>query len=119
MNRGLFGLEQNWVGDIRHNDAVQRTLSTWQSIEAQMAKEQLETNPARFLPEVVAEDLDGDVVPLDIDRPMAEIRAELSKHPIRTRLSLTGTMEPGVQGAGRRSRGSWRLRRQVTCAYSR
>jgi len=54
--------------------------------------EQLETNPARFLPEVVAEDLDGDVVPLDIDRPMTEIRAELSKHPIRTRLSLTGTM---------------------------
>ena len=44
LNRGLFGLEENWVGDIRDNDAVQRTLSTWQSIEAQMAKEQLETN---------------------------------------------------------------------------
>ena len=54
--------------------------------------EQLETNPARFLPEIDEEQAAGDVVPIDIDRPMDEIRAELSKHPIRTRLSLTGSM---------------------------
>jgi fumarate hydratase class I len=52
--------------------------------------EQLETDPARFLPEV--EPPAGDVVRVDLDRPMDEIRAELSRHPIRTRLSLSGTM---------------------------
>jgi fumarate hydratase, class I len=54
--------------------------------------EQLETDPARFLPEVTDEHLDDDVVRIDLSRPMAEIRAELSKHPVRTRLSLTGPM---------------------------
>ena len=54
--------------------------------------EQLETNPARFLPEVTEEHLDGDVVQVDLNRPMADIRAELSKYPIRTRLSLSGSM---------------------------
>ena len=54
--------------------------------------EKLETNPARFLPEITDADLGGDVVSIDLNRPMAEIRAELSKYPIRTRLSLSGSM---------------------------
>jgi fumarate hydratase, class I len=52
--------------------------------------EQLETNPARFLPEIEEQSLPGEVVAIDLHRPMEEIRAELSRHPIRTRLSLTG-----------------------------
>ncbi|MCU1452404.1 MAG: fumarate hydratase [Acidimicrobiales bacterium] len=52
--------------------------------------EDLERNPARFLPEVTDDHLGGDVVHIDLNRPMAEIRAELSKHPVKTRLSLTG-----------------------------
>jgi fumarate hydratase class I len=54
--------------------------------------EQLEENPARFLPEISPEELGGEVVGIDLDRPMNEIRAELSKHPVATRLSLTGTL---------------------------
>ena len=54
--------------------------------------EQLETNPVRFLPEVTASDLDAKVVKIDLNRPMAEIRAELSKHPIKTRFTLDGPM---------------------------
>jgi fumarate hydratase class I len=55
--------------------------------------EQLETDPARFLPETTDEHLDdADVVRINLDQPMGEIRAELSKHPVRTRLSLTGTL---------------------------
>jgi fumarate hydratase class I len=54
--------------------------------------EQLEEHPSRFLPEVVDEDLGADVVRIDLRRPMKEILAELSKHPVATRLSLTGPM---------------------------
>ena len=54
--------------------------------------EQLETNPARFLPDVDAGSLEGEVVAIDLNRPMAEIRAELSKHPIKTRFVLNGPM---------------------------
>jgi fumarate hydratase class I len=54
--------------------------------------EQLEHDPARFLPEVDDAALGGDVVRVDVSRPMAEIRAELSRHPVKTRLSLTGPM---------------------------
>jgi fumarate hydratase class I len=54
--------------------------------------EQLEKDPAKYLPEVTDGDLDGDVVKIDLSRPMNEIRAELSKHPVKTRLSLTGPM---------------------------
>jgi fumarate hydratase, class I len=57
--------------------------------------EQLETDPARFLPEVSSEELGGDVVKIDLNRPMSEIRAELSKHPVKTRLSLSGTIVVG------------------------
>ncbi len=54
--------------------------------------EQLETNPARFLPEVTHEELGGDVVPIDLNRPMPEILAQLREHPVATRLSLTGPL---------------------------
>ncbi|MBB6037537.1 fumarate hydratase [Phytomonospora endophytica] len=56
--------------------------------------EQLETDPASYLPETTAEDLasEEDVVRVDLNRPMAEIRAELSKYPVKTRLSLTGPL---------------------------
>src|SRR5438128_1738038 len=54
--------------------------------------EELETNPARFLPEVTDETLGGDVVAIDLARPMAEIRRTLSQYPIKTRLSLSGPL---------------------------
>ena len=54
--------------------------------------ERLEKNPARFLPEIIDEELGGDVTNIDLNRPMVEIRAELSKYPIKTRLSLSGSM---------------------------
>jgi fumarate hydratase class I len=54
--------------------------------------EQLEEDPARYLPEVTNEDLSAAVVPIDLEQPMDDIRAELSKHPVKTRLSLTGTL---------------------------
>ncbi|MGH9135540.1 MAG: fumarate hydratase [Acidimicrobiales bacterium] len=55
--------------------------------------EQLERDPARFLPDVTAEHLDdGDAVRIDLNRPMPEILAELSKQPVKTRVMLTGPM---------------------------
>ncbi len=54
--------------------------------------EQLEMDPAKYLPETTAEDLEGEVVKIDLRRPMSEIRAELSRYPIRTRLSLSGPL---------------------------
>jgi len=54
--------------------------------------EQLEEDPARYLPEVTNEDLSAAVVPIDLEQPMDDIRAELSKYPVKTRLSLTGTL---------------------------
>lgn len=55
--------------------------------------EQLETDPARFLPETEDTHLDaGDVVKIDLSRPMDEVLAELTKHPVKTRLSLTGPL---------------------------
>jgi fumarate hydratase class I len=53
--------------------------------------EQLDTDPARFLPEPQARD-EGKAVHIDLNRPMSEIRAALGKHPIRTRVLLTGKM---------------------------
>src|SRR5246127_248236 len=52
--------------------------------------EQLETDPAKYLPEVTDDALSAEVVRLDLNRPMSELRAELSKYPVKTRLSLTG-----------------------------
>src|SRR5690606_8221384 len=54
--------------------------------------EELERDPARFLPDVRAEALSEDVVRIDLNRPMSEIRAQLSKCPVKTRVMLTGPM---------------------------
>ena len=54
--------------------------------------EQLEENPATYLPDVTDDQLDGKVVRINLDRPMREVLAALSKYPVATRLSLTGTM---------------------------
>jgi len=54
--------------------------------------ERLETDPAQYLPDTGEEELDADVVRIDLSRPMDEIRAELSRYPIKTRLALTGPM---------------------------
>ena len=55
--------------------------------------EQLEEDPATYLPEVTQDDLiDADVVPVDLNQPMAQIRAQLSRYPVKTRLSLSGPM---------------------------
>ena len=54
--------------------------------------EELERDPAKYLPEVTPDQLASDVVALDLNRPMSALRAELSRHPIKTRLSLSGPM---------------------------
>ena len=54
--------------------------------------EQLETDPAQFLPETTDEHLNDNVVAIDLNQPMDAVRAELSKHPVKTRVSLTGTI---------------------------
>ena len=54
--------------------------------------EELERDPAHFLPETTDEHLDDNVVAIDLNQPMDAIRAELSKHPVKTRVSLTGTI---------------------------
>jgi fumarate hydratase class I len=54
--------------------------------------EQLETNPARYLPEPAERELPGEVVRVDLHRPMREILATLTQYPIRTRLSLRGPL---------------------------
>jgi fumarate hydratase class I len=54
--------------------------------------EQLEADPAKYLPEPGKAEAGGEVVHIDLRRPMKEIRAELSRHPVKTRLSLRGPM---------------------------
>jgi len=54
--------------------------------------EQLERDPARFLPEITEDELSDEVVTVDLNRPMDEIRAQLSALPVKTRLSLTGPL---------------------------
>ncbi|CUR56821.1 anaerobic class I fumarate hydratase [metagenome] len=56
--------------------------------------EQLETDPAHYLPDTTEQHLiqGGEVVRIDLNQPMPEIRAELSRHPVKTRLSLTGPL---------------------------
>jgi fumarate hydratase class I len=54
--------------------------------------EALERDPAKYLPEVTRDELGDDVVRIDLNRPMDEIRAELSRYPVKTRLSLSGPM---------------------------
>jgi fumarate hydratase class I len=54
--------------------------------------EELERDPAHFLPDTTDEHLDDNVVKIDLNQPMDAVRAELSKYPVKTRLSLTGTI---------------------------
>ena len=54
--------------------------------------EKLETEPAHFLPATTAEDLATDEIKIDLNQPMQAILAQLSKHPAKTRVSLTGTL---------------------------
>ena len=54
--------------------------------------EELERDPAHFLPDTTDEHLDDNVVKIDLNKPMDAVRAELSKHPVKTRVSLTGTI---------------------------
>jgi fumarate hydratase class I len=57
--------------------------------------EELERNPGRFIPERYRMKRDGGAVKIDLNRPMKEILAELSKHPVKTQLSLSGTLIVG------------------------
>ncbi len=54
--------------------------------------EQLVSNPAQYLPEVTSEELGGPVVRVDLNRPMTDILGDLSRHPVKTRLALSGPM---------------------------
>ncbi|MDR0849383.1 MAG: fumarate hydratase [Propionibacteriaceae bacterium] len=54
--------------------------------------EQLEFDPGQYLPETSDEELGGKVVEIDLNQPMTDVLAKLSKYPVKTRLSLTGTM---------------------------
>jgi fumarate hydratase class I len=54
--------------------------------------EQLETDPSKYMPEIDETKLSESMVKIDLNQPMADILAELSKHPVKTRLSLTGTI---------------------------
>ncbi|WP_350333704.1 fumarate hydratase [Coralliovum pocilloporae] len=54
--------------------------------------EQLEEHPAKYMPDIKDDDLSGDVVKVDLNRSMSEILGQLTRHPIKTRLSLSGTI---------------------------
>jgi fumarate hydratase class I len=57
--------------------------------------EALERDPARYLPDVAGDELTADVVAVDLDQPMDAVRSQLSQHPVKTRLALTGTLVVG------------------------
>jgi fumarate hydratase class I len=57
--------------------------------------EELERDPAKYLPAVQSEELSDDVVRIDLNQPMDQIRAQLTRHPVKTRLSLSGTLVVG------------------------
>ena len=57
--------------------------------------EQLETDPARFLPDEAEDQLSDEVIHIDLNQPMDAIRNQLSQYPVKTRLSLTGTLVVG------------------------
>ena len=54
--------------------------------------EQLETEPAKYMPDIDESEFEGGFVAIDLTQPMDDILAELSRHPVKTRLSLTGTI---------------------------
>ena len=77
--------------------AIAVSCSADRQVKAKITKdgifiEQLETEPAHFLPETTDEHLADNVVKVDLNQSMAAIRAELSKYPVKTRLSLSGTI---------------------------
>lgn len=57
--------------------------------------ERLEKHPARLIPEAMRHGTEGEVVKVDLNRPMDEIRKQLSQYPVSTRLSLSGTIVVG------------------------
>ena len=57
--------------------------------------EELERDPAKYLPEITEVELSSDVVQIDLNQPMDQIRAQLTQHPVKTRLSLNGTLVVG------------------------
>jgi len=70
---------------------------TWTNIKARIDREgiwleELERNPGRFIPDKYRGRHEHGVVRVDLNRPMKEILAELTKHPVTTQLSLTGTL---------------------------
>lgn len=54
--------------------------------------EQLETDPSKYMPDIDEAALSSSTVSIDLNQPMSAILAELTKHPVKTRLSLTGTI---------------------------
>ena len=77
--------------------AIAVSCSADRQVKAKITKdgiflEELETEPAHFLPETTDEHLNDNVVAINLNQPMDAIRAELSKHPVKTRVSLTGTI---------------------------
>lgn len=54
--------------------------------------EQLETNPGKYLPDVNDQHLGGEVVNINLNKPMKDVLATLNNYPIKTRISLTGTL---------------------------
>lgn len=77
--------------------AIAVSCSADRQVKAKITKdgvfiEKLETEPAHFLPATTAQDLDQVEVKIDLSKPMAEILAQLSKYPAKTRVSLTGTL---------------------------
>jgi fumarate hydratase class I len=57
--------------------------------------EKMETHPAQYIPEEYRKNQEGKVVRIDLNRPMKEILADLTKYPVATRLSLNGTIVVG------------------------
>ena len=65
--------------------------------------EQLESNPAQYMPDVATDKLGGEVVKIDLNKPMKEILAQLTRYPIKTRLSLIGPDDRGARSGARQA----------------
>jgi len=77
--------------------AIAVSCSADRQVKAKITKdgifiEKLETDPAHFLPTATNEDLDGPEINIDLSVPMADILAQLSKYPVKTRVNLSGTL---------------------------
>ena len=77
--------------------AIAVSCSADRQVKAKITKdgiflEELERDPARFLPDTTDEHLDDNLVRIDLNQSMDAVRAELSKHPVKTRIALTGTI---------------------------